>query len=149
IYLFLTTRVVFLLYQIRIVELSDYVDFPTFLILAMSLTRFYIGYAMVFLLVAVVVERGFATILVHDYETRDRYWFAIVEISLIVVLSLTFSINYITVAFNFLPWYVGYIVIFSFSGSAGLIAVFLYINNSKNLRKISNSNTRYTLPMRY
>ncbi|KAF8385462.1 sre-21, partial [Pristionchus pacificus] len=150
IYIFRFTRIVIYLYQVRAIDISQDVDFCTVFIIGTSIVRLYICFAVVFILVAVVAERGFATLLIRDYEKKDRYWIAIFELSCVFSISLALGLNFETMLLNFLPWQIGYVFIFSFAICAGLMAVFLDCYNKRRLRKItSTSNCKYSLAVRY
>ncbi|GMT05224.1 hypothetical protein PENTCL1PPCAC_27398, partial [Pristionchus entomophagus] len=132
-YILLFSRIIIYLFQIRAIDVSEDVDFSTILIITATVIRFYISFALVFILVAVVAERVFATLLVHDYEKKDRYCIAIAELSCVFILSLTFALNFETGIFNFLPWQCGYVIIFAFTISGGITAIFLNYYNRKRL----------------
>ncbi|GMT05222.1 hypothetical protein PENTCL1PPCAC_27396, partial [Pristionchus entomophagus] len=116
-------------------------------IIIMSIVRCYSAYAIAFSLLAFVIERLFATILVHDYEKKKRSWIANSEFFVVSISGVAISLD--TTFKAFLPPGANLVIVVLVSLIAGVIAIILYFYNCKRLARIVTHRTQYTLPERY
>ncbi|GMT31966.1 hypothetical protein PFISCL1PPCAC_23263, partial [Pristionchus fissidentatus] len=93
-HLWIISRIAMYFYQARIIDVSDKVpDIWSTIIISISVVRMYSAFAINASLLTLVIERLFATLLIHDYESCDRKLIAVFCISSTILFGIACALE--------------------------------------------------------